>query len=426
MIKMKKLLSLLGALGLFVTSSSSVISCSQNTKNVSDKQQSETENDENDSDKMPLRAAIANNNLGLIKIGSQPNYDSESQPDQKEFIETDWTFNLTPQILKRLVALNGQEAITFNPFDLVIAKPILINKFGDMKTTITVLDRSLTHTGSVDVYFSVIIGSKHLIRQTHLGIYGQDQWEELFDFDPHGKATMREVAIKEKIIAFNPHLAEPRYAEHLKVKSDSYTWDETHHRGSVDVYFDNYADTITVTYELIPLINLQDYNWNLGDIVVGSPNNPEIPNQLTDWHFTKAFYKANPQLVGIVHPSRLSFKPIDERRVEFSVTGFQGQITLYFTSHQVPQNVITDLKDIEFLYPKDSEGVREEHWQYNFSLITGWQEKNKKQLPKDFLESIKGTSIEKFDDRTATIFLEYYGELITYEVTFLLIPPRKI
>jgi len=34
---------------------------------------------------------------------------------------------------------------------------------------------------------------------------------------------MREVAIKEKIIAFNPHLAEPRYAEHLKVKSDSYT-----------------------------------------------------------------------------------------------------------------------------------------------------------------------------------------------------------
>jgi len=58
---------------------------------------------------------------------------------------------------------------------LAIAKPILINKFGDMKTTITVLDRSLTHTGSIDVYFSVIIGSKHLIRQTHLGIYGQDQ-----------------------------------------------------------------------------------------------------------------------------------------------------------------------------------------------------------------------------------------------------------
>jgi len=86
---MKKLLSLLGALGLFVTSSSSVISCSQNTKNVPDKQQSETEIDENDSDKIPLRAAIANNNLGLIKIGSQPNYDSESQPDQKEFIETD-------------------------------------------------------------------------------------------------------------------------------------------------------------------------------------------------------------------------------------------------------------------------------------------------------------------------------------------------
>jgi len=116
--------------------------------------------------------------------------------------------------------------------------------------------------------------------------------------------------------------------------------------GSVEVSLTNYIGTVRVSYQLLPLINLQDYNLNLGDIVIGSPNNPEIPHELTEWHLIKAFFQANPKLVGVLNPSKLSFKIIDETHAEFSVAGFDGALTLKFTLHQVPQNVIVDLGTI--------------------------------------------------------------------------------
>jgi len=42
--------------------------------------------------------------------------------------------------------------------------------------------------------------------------------------------------------------------------------------------------------------------------VIGSPNNPEIANDLTDWHLVKAFFKANPKLVGVLSPADLTFE----------------------------------------------------------------------------------------------------------------------
>jgi len=158
---------------MLVTANSSVIACNQESKsspnNVSQPQGDNTKLSDSETKKIPLRAAIAKNNLGLIPIETQP------KPKAEAFIDIDQIFDLTPQILKRLVELNGKETIDFNPFDLAVAQPILINKFGDMKTTVTVLDRSPIYTGTVELYFSIAIGNEHLIRQTNLGTYRESQ-----------------------------------------------------------------------------------------------------------------------------------------------------------------------------------------------------------------------------------------------------------
>jgi len=201
---MKKLLSLLGALGMLASTSSTVVACNQEVKKVSE------------DNRTLLRVAITNNSLGLIK--------TDLQLEIIEAVEAEQTPNLAPYILERLVELNGgSEGIEFDLLDLTVAQPILINKFGDMKTTITVLDRSLTHTGSVDVYFSLAIGNEELIRQTNLGIFdtGQDGIPNLFDFE-NDMVKMKPETVKNQIIIANPHLAENRFAEQIMIDETSY------------------------------------------------------------------------------------------------------------------------------------------------------------------------------------------------------------
>jgi len=199
---MKKLLSLLGALGMLVTTSSSVIACNQATKSIPE------------DNRTLLRVAITNNSLGLIQ--------TETPPKKIELIKMAQPVDLAPYILERLVELNGgKEAIEFNLLDLVVAQPILINNFGDMKTTITVLDRSETHTGSVDVYFSIVIDNEALILQPDLGIFNESQ-DDLFVVESNGVIKMKSQAVKNQIIAVNPHLAEDRFAEQITINTASY------------------------------------------------------------------------------------------------------------------------------------------------------------------------------------------------------------
>jgi hypothetical protein len=213
--KMKKLLSLLGAFGVFVTTSSTIISCGiQQTKKLPDEGQEPNP----EAKKINLRAAIAHNNLGLIQM--------ESPPTMEPFVDFDLMLDLTPHILKRLVEVNGQEKITFNPFELAVDEPTLINKFGDMKTTLRVLNRSQTHEGSAEVYFSIQLGNDKLIRQTNLGEFDEAETNQ-FDFEDDDNFKLKIDILKRAIITVNPHLVEDRFAEQLVIHESTHEWDPT-------------------------------------------------------------------------------------------------------------------------------------------------------------------------------------------------------
>jgi len=392
---MKKLLSLLGALGMLASTSSTVVACNQKVKKVSE------------DNRTLLRVAITNNSLGLIK--------TDLQLEIIEAVEEEQTPNLAPYILERLVELNGgSEAIEFDLLDLTVAQPTLINKFGDMKTTITVLDRSLTHTGSVDVYFSLAIGNEHLIRQTNLGIFdtGQEEIPNLFDFE-NDMVKMKPKTVKNQIIIANPHLAENRFAEQIMIDETSYLWNKANHTGSVKVSLADYPGVVTISYQVLLLLNRDDYKLRLGYIVIGSPNNPEIANDLTDWHLVKAFFKANPKLVGVLSPADLTFEINDGWwGAKMTIAGFSGSLDLSFSIERVPQNIVTDLGEI---------WMDDDYKQHSLNLMNGWKFRNQ-HLPSAFVRSIKGTSMKTHDETEAEIFLVFYGEIITYKVTFKMIP----
>jgi len=52
--------------------------------------------------------------------------------------------------------------------------------------------------------------------------------------------------------------------------------------GSVKAKLSDYLGEVTVSYQVLPLLDEKNYQVYLGDVVIGSPNNPEIPNKLTD------------------------------------------------------------------------------------------------------------------------------------------------
>jgi hypothetical protein len=156
---MKKLLSLLGALGMLVTSASTVVAC-QETKKTPD------DNNQKPGEKTELSVALPNTALGFIHIEEAEKEadsllvgaDSEKvkASEEKAFV------NISRAIVKQLMEINTDKTAV-NPFELYVNLPTLINDLGDMKTIVEVYKNSKTHQGQIEVTFSVDIHIRHFV-----------------------------------------------------------------------------------------------------------------------------------------------------------------------------------------------------------------------------------------------------------------------
>jgi len=210
----KKLLSLLGAFGLLVTSSSSVIACNQEAKQPNDSQNPSTK-------KTQLSLALPKTDLDIIHVESTEKPKEKDQEETPEDVETqdqelNTTFNLSTHIVKRLIEINGQEKTGVNPFELYVGLPTLINKFGDMKATVEVYNHSKTHEGQIEVTFKIDIDNEYLIRETNLGTFTGEDVDQFMLID--NIPVLKDEFLIKRIIDLNPSLIDSRFKDRIKRK----------------------------------------------------------------------------------------------------------------------------------------------------------------------------------------------------------------
>jgi len=251
---MKKLLSLLGALGMLVTSASTVVACQETKKAPDDNNQKPDPNpgepgdggdengggenpgggDENGGgnteeptpdpepkEKIALSTALPKTTLGFIHIEETEKPDSSLPPedDEAEIKESDEKafVNIFPYIVRQLIEINGGAEVTqVNPFELYVHLPTLINNFGDMKTIVEVYNTSKTHEGQIEVSFTIDVHAKFFLQQTDLGILPLSH-QGIFEM-VEGMLTIKETYLFERLKGLNTVLRLPRFANKLRRK----------------------------------------------------------------------------------------------------------------------------------------------------------------------------------------------------------------
>jgi len=242
---MKKLLSLLGTLGILTTASSAVVSCGQEIKKAHDDNNQkpdpnpgEGKGDENEGgnteepapdpepeEKISIVSAFPETELGFIHIEAESLPHFENIQKDKEIVSA---FNISRQIIKNLLEKNNQgktaEEANINPFELYVNIPTLIDHQGTMKAIVEVLNSSKTHKGQIEVTFTIDLDIKFLILQTDLGILSLG-YSEFFDI-VNGRPLITNTYLHDKITMINPQLNKALLDGKIKRKDDSLKWNE--------------------------------------------------------------------------------------------------------------------------------------------------------------------------------------------------------
>jgi len=328
---MKKLISLLGAFGLLVTTSSSVISCTQETKSSQDQHPEPTPK------KTQLSEVLTQTNLNTIHVESTPKPSRSELADEKLEI----TFNLSRYIINRLLELNNNNEQTgINPFELYVDIPTLINHYGDMRTIVEVIDTSKTHTGHIEVTFNIDIDSKFIITQSHLGnFYATDETKfELID----GVPIIKDEFLFAEIFRLNPKLADPRFEGKLKKKLSTFRWNEDYQTGQVEVILEGYQSSLFIAYTAYTKVQELIRNTNLGFFLT------EGDFTTTKALFINQLYLNNPNMFWI-EPENINFKYFPEfGRVIVQINNLEGKVAINFKHYFYPNewNVNTYLGTI--------------------------------------------------------------------------------
>jgi hypothetical protein len=283
---MKKLLSLLGALGMLVTSASTVIACQETKKNSDDNNQKPDPNpgeggneggnteeptpDPEPGEKIELSVALPNKALNFIHIedaekpaSSLPPGDDEeiTDPTEKAFV------NISRAIVKQLMEINPNKTAV-NPFELYVHLPTLINDFGDMKTIVEVYSTSKTHQGQIEVTFSVDIHLRYFVEYLEIDL-GDHYREAAGEFEIIEEIPeILDSYLFANVLENNPILNEARFKGRMKRKTPKVEWNKEKMEGSIEVVVEGYQGSIVVTYRAYPEITEYIRNKNLGGVVV--------------------------------------------------------------------------------------------------------------------------------------------------------------
>jgi len=343
---MKKLLSLLGALGMLVTSASSVVACQEIKKAPDDNNQKP---DPKPGEKTELSVALPNKALNFIHIEEAerpapslpPGDDNEEieKPKEKVFV------NISRYIVKQLMEINPNKTAV-NPFELYVHLPTLINDFGDMKTIVEVYSTSKTHQGKIEVTFSVDIHIRHFVPLRNFDL-GADNTSDISKYELiEDIPEIIDSYLFKIVFENNPILNEPRFKNRVKRKTPRVEWNKEKLQGRIEVIVEGYQGSIMVTY----LAGQQIYDYiqenDLGDIVIDEKDMTEewLAQELID-----RLYERNSETLKDIERSRIHFEYDDLLGVAMlTIDGMIGEYIVYFNYWYYPTatNVVTDLGTI--------------------------------------------------------------------------------
>jgi len=324
---MKKLISLLGAFGLLVTASSSVISCKQEAKSTPKPRR-----------KTQLSEVLTRTDLSTIHVESTP------KPSRNELVDDklDVIFNLSRYIITRLIEINDDEktGLNINPFELYVDIPTLVNHYGDMRTIVEATDASKNYTGHVEVTFNIDIDSHFIITQSHLGsFYAADETKfDLIDDAP----TIKDEFLFAEIFRLNPKLADSRFEGKLQKVPKTFKWDEKTKTGQIEFILEDYQGSILINYTAYSQIQELVKNTDLGTYVTDQ-------DSTTDENFLIGqLYLKNPDLIWIDRENiHVEYFPEIEKATVW-IDNLEDQVEINFKRYFYPNasNVVTDLGEI--------------------------------------------------------------------------------
>jgi len=245
---------------MIVTTSSSVITCNQETKASQDKE------------KIQLITALPKTELGFIHVEAAEELGhSLINRNSLQDIELGPMINISRHIVNSLIKLNDGGAETgINPFELYVTYPTLINNFGDMRAIVEVYDYSKTHEGQIEVTFTIDLDIRFLVQETNLGTFSSHD-EDKFEITS-GIPTIKDKFLFKRFIELNPALKNLRFKDKIKRVDYGWDWDEVGGIGRVELFIENYQNSVIVTYralksiyDVIQVTNMPDYSLNRKD-----------------------------------------------------------------------------------------------------------------------------------------------------------------
>jgi len=341
---MKKILSLLGALGMLATSASSVVAC-QETKKAPD------DNHQKPDEKTELSLALPNRALGFIHIEEADNEEeapsSLVEADNEEVkAEKEKAFvNISRSIVKQLMEINTDKTAV-NPFELYVNLPTLINDFGDMKTIVEVYNTSKTHQGQIEVTFTIDINIRYFVPLRNFDLGAEDsndiskyEWIE-------GIPEIIDSYLFKIVFENNPILNEPRFKNRVKRKTPRVEWNKELLQGRLEVVVEGYQGSIVVTYLAGPRIYDYIEENDLGDVVIDEKDMTEewLAQELID-----RLYECNSKTLKDIERSRIHFEYDNLLGIaNLTIDGMIGEYIVYFNYWYYPTatNVVTDLGTI--------------------------------------------------------------------------------
>jgi len=350
---MKKLLSLLGALGMLATTSSTVIACNHR--------------------KTPLRAVLPKTELDFLHVestkrpeGEIPEDILEEIPEQKpqEGEQLEVTYDFSWPIIKRLLEINQKNKI--NPFELYVNRPTLMNKMGDMKATVAVLDSSKTYEGQIEVTFKVDIDTTFLIRETNLGEFHANDREK-FEI-VKGVPEIKDDYLVQRLIELNPILNDQRFENKIKRKTDKTPWNEQERTGQVEIIIEGYQGSVIVTYSALQEIHDLIKNPKLGLAISDAEiiSQEEIERLLID-----QLYLLNAEGLAEIERDRIHILDYDENFGwgTIAIDKVYGHTLVNYFCRFLPSeaNVITDIGEVRGVWNNESVYLK---WQIvNYRLV---------------------------------------------------------